>query len=144
GSAIFSTPNSKLVGLTAMVDVDGSVDLFATTTIASNNSLVTVTDMSNGNSFGGMLSGTLTTIAMAGANYAFRGVQFAPVSLGTTLSIAATSASKAEGNSGTSRFTFTVTRNGESSGITTADYAVTGSGGNQADASDFGGTLPSG
>ena len=62
----------------------------------------------------------------------------------TSLSIAANSAVKTEGDSGTSAFTFTVTREGDTTGETSVDYAVTGSGDDPADAADFGGTLPSG
>ncbi len=62
----------------------------------------------------------------------------------TSLALAAGEADKAEGNTGTTAFTFTVTRTGLITGTTTADYAVTGSGSNAADAADFGGTLPSG
>jgi urease beta subunit len=62
-----------------------------------------------------------------------------------TLDIAATDASKAEGNSGSTAFTFTVTRSGDTSGTTAVDYAVTGSGSSAADAADFAGAvLPSG
>ncbi|NEQ39488.1 MAG: hypothetical protein F6K40_25810, partial [Okeania sp. SIO3I5] len=43
---------------------------------------------------------------------------------GTTLAIAATDAEKAEGDSGTTAFTFTVTRSGDTSGVTTVDYAT--------------------
>src|SRR5262249_26407559 len=60
------------------------------------------------------------------------------------LGISATEATKAEGDSGTTVFRFTVTRTGDTSGVTTVDYAVTGSGANAADADDFGGALPSG
>lgn len=60
------------------------------------------------------------------------------------ISIAATDADKQEGNSGNTDFTFTVNRSGLTSGPTTLNYAVTGSGANPADAGDFGGTLPSG
>ena len=42
-----------------------------------------------------------------------------------TLAIAAP-ASKAEGNSGSTAFTFTVTRSGDTTGATTVDYTVTG------------------
>ncbi|MDB5446298.1 MAG: Alkaline phosphatase, partial [Phenylobacterium sp.] len=62
----------------------------------------------------------------------------------TSLSLAATDAVKAEGNSGSTAFTFTVTRSGDLSGATTADWAVTGSGAAPADAADFSGGLPSG
>ncbi|MBP6184103.1 MAG: T9SS type A sorting domain-containing protein [Saprospiraceae bacterium] len=61
-----------------------------------------------------------------------------------TLVIAANDAVKNEGNAGNTAFTFTVTRSGLTTGATTANYAVTGSGGNPANAADFGGTLPSG
>ncbi len=61
-----------------------------------------------------------------------------------TVSIAATDADKAEGDTGTTDFTFTVTRTGDVSGAASVDYAVTGSGSDPADAADFGGTLPSG
>jgi hypothetical protein len=63
----------------------------------------------------------------------------------TTLSIAATDAIKNEGNAGTTPFTFTVTRSGDTSGATTVNYAVTGSGANPANADDFtGNVLPGG
>jgi hypothetical protein len=61
------------------------------------------------------------------------------------LAIAVTDASKAEGNSGTTNFTFAVTRTGDTSGTASATWAVTGSGANPASAPDFvGGTLPTG
>src|SRR5205085_397621 len=61
------------------------------------------------------------------------------------LSIAATAASQNEGNSGSTPFTFTVTRSGDTSGSSSASYSVTGSGANAANATDFaGGVLPSG
>ncbi len=62
----------------------------------------------------------------------------------TSLAITIGEADKAEGDSGTTAFSFTVTRAGLISGVTTADYAVTGSGGNAANGADFGGTLPNG
>ena len=59
-----------------------------------------------------------------------------------TLSIAAANASLNEGNSGSTAFTFTVTRTGSTTGASTAAYAVTGSGANPAAAADFtGGVL---
>src|SRR5205809_308687 len=62
---------------------------------------------------------------------------------GATLSISALDAIKPEGNIGTTPFTFTVSRS-SSSGTASVSYAVTGSGTNQANATDFGGTFPSG
>ncbi len=60
---------------------------------------------------------------------------------GAVLSLAASNASQAEGRSGSSAFTFTVTRAGDISGATTVDYAVSGA---AVDAADFGGQLPGG
>ena len=62
-----------------------------------------------------------------------------------SLSIAALSADKVEGQSGSTAFTFTVTRGGNTSIATSASWAVTGSGANPAAGSDFAGAvLPSG
>ena len=62
---------------------------------------------------------------------------------GDTMSIVATDASKNELNSGSSAFTFTVSRSGDTSGTSTVNYAVTGSGASPASASDFvGGVIP--
>ncbi|HYD65498.1 Calx-beta domain-containing protein, partial [Azospirillum sp.] len=49
-----------------------------------------------------------------------------------------------EGQSGTTPFTFTVTRAGDTSTSATVSYTVTGVGANPADATDFGGAMPSG
>ena len=62
----------------------------------------------------------------------------------TELAISATDAVKPEGDSGTTPFTFTVTRSGDVSGTTDVSYAVTGSGADAAEGSDFGGALPTG
>ncbi len=62
----------------------------------------------------------------------------------TRLDIVATDAEKFEGDSGLTPFVFTVTRYGLTTGTTTVDWAVTGSGEHPADAADFGGTLLSG
>jgi len=61
-----------------------------------------------------------------------------------TIAIAAASAVLNEGNSGTTAFTFTITRSGALDDAETVDYAITGSGANPANGADFGGTLPSG
>jgi Ca2+-binding RTX toxin-like protein len=64
----------------------------------------------------------------------------------TSLAVIAMDASKPEGEgSGSTPFTFTVSRNGDRSGVTTVNWAVTGSGAQPANASDFvGGVFPSG
>src|SRR6186997_2101426 len=65
--------------------------------------------------------------------------------MATRLTIAATDASKAEGDSGSTLFTFTVTRSGNTSGASSATYTITGSGANAATAADFSGAaLPTG
>ncbi len=62
-----------------------------------------------------------------------------------TLAIAAASATLNEGNSGSTAFTFTVTRSGDTSAASSASWAVAGSGGSPAAALDFaGGAFPSG
>jgi hypothetical protein len=67
------------------------------------------------------------------------------VAAGATLAIAALDATKAEGNAGLTAFTFTVTRGGDTTGTSSVNYAVTGSGGSPAAATDFdGGVLPTG
>jgi hypothetical protein len=61
------------------------------------------------------------------------------------LSIAATSADKDEGDSGSTAFTFTVTRTGDTTGSSSATWTVTGSGADPASASDFtGAAFPTG
>ena len=66
-------------------------------------------------------------------------------STSASLAITATGASKGEGNTGSSTpFTFTVTRSGNTTGSSSATYTVAGSGANPADATDFGGALPTG
>ncbi len=64
-----------------------------------------------------------------------------PVASSPSLAIAATDAVQAEGNSGTTAFTFTVSRTGDTSGATAVNYAVSGS---AVDGVDFGGALPTG
>jgi hypothetical protein len=59
-----------------------------------------------------------------------------------SLSIAATNASQSEGNAGTTSFTFTITRSGNTGAASSASWAV---GGATVNAADFvGGALPSG
>ncbi|WP_395707835.1 nidogen-like domain-containing protein [Reyranella sp.] len=62
----------------------------------------------------------------------------------SVVSIAALAAAKPEGNSGTTAYTFTVSLGQAPVVAQTVAWSVTGSGVNQANAADFGGTLPSG
>ncbi|MEG4121836.1 choice-of-anchor Q domain-containing protein, partial [Microcoleus sp. N9_B4] len=64
--------------------------------------------------------------------------------LPSDIAISTANSSQAEGNSGTTNFTFTVTRTLNTSGISTANYTVTASGANPANTTDFGGNFPSG
>ncbi|WP_019498919.1 Calx-beta domain-containing protein [Pseudanabaena sp. PCC 6802] len=61
-----------------------------------------------------------------------------------TFAIAATNAVQMEGNSSTKAYTFTITRGGGTGLANSVKWAVTGSGANPANASDFSGSLPSG
>ncbi len=83
------------------------------------------------------------------ANDGVNGYDLWALNVGTpavpTLAIAATSANQTEGNSGSKAFTFTVTRAVNTTGSNNVNWAVTGSGSNPANATDFvGGVLPSG
>ncbi|MGE0575480.1 Calx-beta domain-containing protein, partial [Reyranella sp.] len=80
----------------------------------------------------GLIIGTASTVATI-------------VNDDTSVSIAALLASKVEGNAGPTAFTFTVTRSGDTSGVSSVAYAVAGSGVTPVDAADLaGGALPSG
>jgi len=62
-----------------------------------------------------------------------------------TLAIVAANADQSEGDAGAKAFTFTVTRTGDTSGPSSAAWAVTGSGSNPANGADFAAAgLPSG
>ena len=77
GIAAFS---SNLFALSGRPSGDG-VSLVATTAVADNNSVVTISDTS---AFGGNLTGSaasFTTLYSAGAAFRFKGVQFAPTIL---------------------------------------------------------------
>lgn len=62
---------------------------------------------------------------------------------GTTFNVFALDTSLAEGDSGTTTFSFQVNRLGDTTGAASVDLAIAGSGANAADAADFdGGALP--
>ncbi|MCL4207488.1 MAG: hypothetical protein KJ000_33815, partial [Pirellulaceae bacterium] len=90
-----------------------------------------------------ILQETLTAI---NGNYAitFHGAVFRITAVAPNVSIMAVDAAKVEGDSGLTSFTFAITRTGDTSGASTVDWAVAGSGANRVDADDFGGTLPAG
>ncbi len=80
----------------------------------------------------------LSSTDVTGRNFGIR--QAVPV----TLAIIPDDATRNEGDTGLTPFTFTVTRSGNTSDETTVDFTVSGSGANPVDAVDFGGTFPSG
>jgi hypothetical protein len=126
GTATLSTSGSKLFGLTAKVNGNDGVDLYATTQIASGNSIVTITDSSNGNAFGGTLSGTLTVIATAAANTAFRGIAFAPVSYTVTYDGNGNTGGSAPSDNNAYAAGATVTVLGNTGGLTKTGYNFAG------------------
>jgi hypothetical protein len=91
GAAAAPAAGQKLFGLCAKTTASGAVQLFATSSLSEDNVLLTFTDASNKGAFGGRVSGSLSAVARAGKNYAFRGVSFPPeagsaVDLGVVLS----------------------------------------------------------
>ncbi len=138
------------VGLTGLANIVGitsgsTVTLYGTTSTTGTGAIKTLTDSAG---FNGAFAGTwadLATPVVSGGSTAFRGITRVPQVAQTQLSIAATDASKLEGDAGLTTFTFTVTRTGPVGGASSANWAVTGSGVNPAAASDFGGgVFPSG
>lgn len=68
-----------------------------------------------------------------------------PPPASSQLSITADSSSLAEGDTGTTTFSFTVQRSGDTTGSSSATYTTSGSGSNPAEPTDFtGGTFPTG
>ncbi len=136
----FSEPVSGLSNADLMVD-NGTLDTLATndggiTWTATFTPTPNVTDPTNvitldntGVADAAGNPGTGTTISN---NYEVTSL---------SVSITADAASSIEGTGGgTTAFTFTIARSGSTTGPLTVDYAVSGT----ADATDFGGTLPSG
>nr|WP_256376189.1 Calx-beta domain-containing protein [Dolichospermum sp. UHCC 0259] len=101
-----------------------------TTVEPDENFIVTLSNPTNGV--------TITTATATGI------IQNDDVVQTVNLAIAPTSATQTEGNSGNKAFTFTVTRSGSTTGTNAVNWTVTGTGNNPANATDFGGTLPSG
>jgi len=118
-----------------------SVTLYGTTK-QIGGSLVKLVDMSG---FNASMTGTWAPLASAGPAAAFRGITRVPAVTTAQLSIAASDATKSEGNSVPTSFNFTVTRTGPVTGASSATWTVSGLPPNAADGVDFvGGTLPTG
>ncbi len=122
---------SLYLGYVAGPDVDYRLDLGTQTAAFANGDKLKVT-------FNALALSNNPDAASLTASFVLSGPP-------PSYAIAATDAAKLEGNSGTTPFTFTVTRTGDTSAAATLGFAVTGSGANPAAASDFaGGTLPNG
>lgn len=125
-------------GLTGVVN-GSNVTLYATTTETSANRLISITDTSG---YNGTLSGTATTLATAATNTVFRGVAPAPLAGENQIaSISVSPTSQNEGNSGSTTYTFTVTRTGGTSGALafTANFGAV-----DTNATDFSGGIAPG
>ena len=134
--------NTAAVTVSGVTGLTGSVSGTTVTLFASDPSnLFSVVDTGGYNT--AFSATTLTTIAAATTNEGFRGVAFAPTG---TIAIDPSTASVThnEGNTGSTAYSFLLTRTGGTATAANVAYTVTGTGGNPADAADFGGTLPSG
>ncbi|WP_198384183.1 DUF4214 domain-containing protein [Roseomonas sp. KE2513] len=118
------TAGSATTGLTVVAD-----KLFFTATTASNGTEIFVTDGTAQPRLLDVMPGSLGSDPVL--------LFAAPTP--TTYSIAALSAAKAEGDSGTTPFTFTVSRTGDVLGSEALSYGIAGSGASPADAQDFAG-----
>ncbi len=135
GGSWTSNGSISLTGVRGLIgSASGSTaTLFAT----SGTTLGRLVDSSGYNA---TITGTVSTIATAGANTAFRGVAFAPLSPeNQSVSISVSPTSQNEGDSGTVTYTFTVTRTGGTSGTLAfvANFVA-----DTTNAADFGGTAP--
>ncbi|MFO1066725.1 MAG: Calx-beta domain-containing protein [Pirellulales bacterium] len=152
------TLNVNPAAVGANLDVEATLYDSAGTVVATSNPLMTLNasitaTLAAGQYFlkvDGVGAGNPTTNPPTGySDYASIGAYTVSGSLvavsGDSLAIAATDATKNEGNSGSTAYTFTVNRTGTTTGTTTVNYAVAGSGASPASASDFvGGVLPTG
>lgn len=92
--------NLNLRGLTGVVNGPNSVALYTTGSSGTNGTLYSLTDTAGP---AANINGTLTSIATASSNKAFRGVALAPLNTLVINDVTAT-----EGNAGTTNFNFTV------------------------------------
>ncbi len=113
------------------------LDAAITTSVAAGEYFLEITGVGRGDPASGY------------SDYASLGQYFVSGTIATAtndfVAITATDAVLAEGDAGTTNYTFTVTRTGDTSQATSVDYSVAGIGGDAASADDFaGGGLPGG
>jgi predicted extracellular nuclease len=112
----------SLRGLTGSVS-SVTVTLYATTSAASANSIVSVVDTGGYNA--AFSTTTLTTVATAAPNTSFRGIDFAPHAAAAPLpTLSIDDVTHTEGPSGTVTYTFTVSLSAASAGAVTFDIAT--------------------
>jgi ELWxxDGT repeat protein len=151
GSSNSYPGNLTAVGNTLFFTADNGVngrELWKSDGTAAGTVLVKDIRPGSSNSYPSNLTAVGNTLFFTADN-GVNGRELWALNVGTpavpTLTIAATNANQTEGNSGSKAFTFTVTRADNTTGSNNVNWAVTGSGSNPANASDFvGGLLPSG
>lgn len=124
-----------------LTPADGATfELFGISVDLSPNGLTAIIGGPDDDVAGSVNQGSARVFAWNGATW----VEGGPA-ISSTISIAAVSASKVEGNSGTTGYAFTATRTGDTSTAQSAAWAITGSGTHAANATDFvGAALPTG
>ncbi|MCX5947220.1 MAG: Ig-like domain-containing protein [Cyanobacteria bacterium] len=123
------TDTSQVYFAGANVTINPLADLVAGSSYSLQFAAGVIQDAA-GNSFAGILNATT--------------LNFSTIAL-PQLAIVASDTTKSEGNSANTDYTFTVSRTGDTTGISSVTWAVTGSGVNGASGSDFvGGAFPSG
>ena len=108
-----------------------TVQFYATNTLTSANSIVSLIDTGGYNA--AFSSSTFTIVATAASNTVFRGVAFAPQAAVTPGTLSINDVSQAEGTGGISNFTFTVTRSGGSTGAVSAVWTLANGTSNDSD-----------
>lgn len=139
-TATGSITASAVRGLTGVVS-GTNVTLYGTTGGGGSTGGGSIYAFTDATGYNTTASGTATTIATASVNTAFRGIALAPTAgENQVASITVSPTSQNEGNSGSTAYTFTVTRTGGTTGALafTANFGAVGT-----NSADFtGGTLP--
>jgi hypothetical protein len=142
----YDSARANLVIWNFPLAIDVTVDFSDFLNPGETFKLLEPTDFYGAPVYEGVYEGKPVDVPIQGEEFAtfvvMRGAAVAPPS---TFAILAANAVKAEGDSRSKSFTFTVTRSGDISRPATVDFAVSGTGANPANAADFdGGVLPSG
>ena len=79
-----------------------------TVSLFVQNNGTTLSTLTDASGYNATITGTLTSIATAGTNTAFRGVALVPAAVAPTISLSINDVTQAETNAGTTTFSFTV------------------------------------